>query len=381
MSSTVSDEQAAGEGTSPPGGRRSGGRRWWIAVVVAVVVIAAAVAAVAASGVIKPAPSSTGASQYKTSVATVQRQSLTSQTDLNATLDDSGTYTITNQGTGTITGLPAVGHVVRRGKVAYDLDGAPVALLYGSVPAYRTLSEGMTGPDVRELNQNLIALGYATRAELVPLRDFSAETADALERYQTALGITDPTGSLALGQAVFLPTAAKITALGTGVALGAAATAGEALLTASSTTPVATIDLGTSQEGELKPGDHVGITLPDGSYTPGVVTSVGKVATTNASGTTYVPVTVTLTRPGAAGGLSQAPVTVVVTTGNVNNVLVVPVDALLSRAGGGYSVEVIGPHGHKLVPVSVGVFDNAAGKVQVSGAGLAAGERVVVPAL
>jgi peptidoglycan hydrolase-like protein with peptidoglycan-binding domain len=364
-----------------PGGHRGAGRRRWIAVLVVVAVIAAGVVAVAVSGVFKPPSVNNGASQYRTSVATVQRQSLTSQTDLNATLDDSGSYTITNQGTGTITGLPAVGHVVRRGKVLYQIDGAPVVLLYGSAPAYQTLSEGMTGPDVRELNQNLIALGYAAKADLLPLRIFSANTAYALEQYQTALGIADPAGSLTLGQAVFLPTAAKITALETGVALGAAATAGEALMTATSTTPVATISLGTSQEGELKLGDHVSITLPDGSSTRGVVTSVGKVASTNASGVTSVPVTVSLTDPKAAGGLSQAPVTVQVTTGKVNNVLVVPVDALLSRAGGGYSVEVIGPHGHYLVPVSVGVFDNAAGKVQVSGAGLAAGQRVVVPAL
>jgi multidrug efflux pump subunit AcrA (membrane-fusion protein) len=59
----------------------------------------------------------------------------------------------------------------------------------------------------------------------------------------------------------------------------------------------------------------------------------------------------------------------------------VPVDALQARAGGGYAVEVIGPHGHHLVPVTVGIFDDAAGKVQVSGSGLAAGQRVVVPAL
>lgn len=381
MSSTVSDEQAAGAGTSRRAGGGGPGRRRWVAVVVVIVVLAAAGIAVAVSGVFKPSSSGNGASQYKTSVATVQRQTLTSQTDLSATLGDSGSYTVSNEGTGTVTGLPAVGHVVRRGKVLYQLSGAPVVLLYGPAPSYRSLSEGMTGPDVRELNQNLIALGYASRAALLPLREFSANTAYYLEKYQTALGMTAPTGSLVLGQAVFLPTEAKITAVETGVALGAAATPGEALMTASSDTPVATIDLDTSQEGEIKLGDHVGITLPDGSSTPGVVTSVGKVATTNAAGTTYVTVLVALRHPKAAGGLSQAPVTVTVTTGAVNNVLVVPVDALQARAGGGYAVEVIGPHGHHLVPVTVGIFDDAAGKVQVSGSGLAAGQRVVVPAL
>jgi peptidoglycan hydrolase-like protein with peptidoglycan-binding domain len=381
MSSTVSPEQAAGPGVAPPGGHRRGRRRWVTVLVVVVVVIAAAVGAVAVSGLFKPPSSNTGASQYKTSTATVTRQTLVSQIDLNATLGDSGSYTLSNQGSGTITWLPAVGHVVRRGKQAYGLDGAPVVLLYGNVPSYRTLSEGMSGPDVRELNQNLIALGYATHAELAPLRDFSANTAYYLELYQTALGITDPTGSLTLGQAVFLPTAAKITAWETGVALGAAVTPGEALMTATSATPVATISLDPSQEGEVKLGDHVGVTLPDGSTTPGVITAVGKVASTNAAGVTSVPVTVSLTHPRAAGGLSQAPVTVKVTTGSVKNVLVVPVDALEARSSGGYAVEVIGPHGHHLVPVTVGIFDDAAGLVQVSGAGLQAGQHVVVPAL
>jgi peptidoglycan hydrolase-like protein with peptidoglycan-binding domain len=379
MSSTVSDEQAAGAVSRRGGGGR--GRRRWVAVVVVVVVVAAAAVAVAVSGVLKPSSPTSGTSQYRTSTATVTRQTLTQQTDLSATLGDSGSYTVSNQGTGTITGLPAVGHVVRRGKVLYQLSGAPVVLLYGNAPAYQTLSEGMTGPDVRELNQNLIALGYATKANLLPLRFYSAETAYALEQYQTALGITSPTGSLTLGQAVFLPTAAKIATLETGVALGAAVTPGEALMTATSNTPVATINLDTSQEGEIKLGNHVSITLPDGSSTPGVVTAVGKVASTNASGVTSVPVTVSLTHPKAAGGLSQAPVTVQVTTGKVNNVLVVPVDALEAHAGGGYAVEVIGPHGHHLVKVTVGVFDDAAGKVQVSGPGLTAGQHVVVPAL
>jgi hypothetical protein len=62
-------------------------------------------------------------------------------------------------------------------------------------------------------------------------------------------------------------------------------------------------------------------------------------------------------------------------------VLAVPVNALVALAGGGYAVEEVDASGvHKLVAVSVGLFDDAAGMVQVSGSGLAAGQRVVVPA-
>ena len=71
---------------------------------------------------------------------------------------------------------------------------------------------------------------------------------------------------------------------------------------------------------------------------------------------------------------------VAITDRTVHNVLAVPVSALLARSGGGYAVEVVAGDGtHRLVPVRLGLFDDAAGLVQVSGPGLAAGQRVVVP--
>jgi hypothetical protein len=98
-------------------------------------------------------------------------------------------------------------------------------------------------------------------------------------------------------------------------------------------------------------------------------------------------VVVSLTTPKAAGTLNQVPVEVTITTGSVSNVLIVPVDALLAQpgkgngeAGGGYAVEVTGPGGHHLVKVTPGLFDDAAGTVQVTG-NLTLGQRVVVPGI
>jgi multidrug efflux pump subunit AcrA (membrane-fusion protein) len=86
------------------------------------------------------------------------------------------------------------------------------------------------------------------------------------------------------------------------------------------------------------------------------------------------------THPNAAGGLDQALVEVSITGQTVHDVLAVPVTALLAGSGGGYAVEVVGGDGaHRLVRVTPGLFDDAAGMVQVSGSGLAAGQRVVVP--
>ena len=381
MSGTVSSGRKAG----PDVARRRGGRSWLVAGVV-IVVVAAGVVVAAATGVFTGTGSSgpgAAGTAYRTSIATVKQQTLTSQSSLSGTLADSGSYTIVNQATGTVTALPPVGRTVRQGGVLYQVSGDPVLLLYGRVPDYRDMSEGLAGPDVREFNQDLIALGYTTRAAVLAaglgMGYFSAETTAAWEEYQTAMGVTVPSATVTLGQAVFLPTAAKISAWETGIVPGAAAAPGTALMTATSPVPQVTVNLDPSLETEIRAGDKVGIALPAGGTTTGVVTSVSKVASTNASGATTVPVYVSLDHPKTARDLSSAPVAVTVTTGSAPNALVVPVAALMARSGG-YDVEVTGPGGHHLVRVSVGLFDDAAGLVQVTG-DLSPGQHVVVPAL
>ena len=310
------------------------------------------------------------------SLAAVTRQPLQSQTSLNATLGYAGSYNVAGHGSGTITWLPAAGQVIRQGQVLYRVDnGSPVFLLYGRVPAWRALSEAMSGADVRQLNAGLVALGYATSSALSPGSDyFSAETAYALGELQEHLGVTQ-TGTLPLGQAVFLPSAIRVTTVSASLGAPAAGT----VLQASSTRRVVTIDLDAAQQSEVKVGDRVTITLPDGQAAPGVVSSVGKVATGGSTPT--VAVLVTPTDPAATGSLDQAPVQVSITTASVKDALVVPVNALLARPGG-YAVEEATAGGrHHLVPVTLGLFDDAAGLVQVTGPGLAAGQHVVVPAL
>ena len=81
---------------------------------------------------------------------------------------DGSPYAVINQAHGTYTSLPAVGQVISQGHVLYRVNNSPVVLLYGSTPAYRTLSAGASGPDVAELNSDLVALGYTTRAQLHP---------------------------------------------------------------------------------------------------------------------------------------------------------------------------------------------------------------------
>jgi multidrug efflux pump subunit AcrA (membrane-fusion protein) len=188
-----------------------------------------------------------------------------------------------------------------------------------------------------------------------------------------------PPGSLAFGQVVFEPGAIRVAQV-TG-SLGSPASG--PVLAATSDERVVMIALDVAQEQEVKAGDAVSVTLPDGTATPGVVAQVGTVASASASQqgqspVTTVPVRVTLTDPAAAGSLDQAPVTVNITTVTAKNVLAVPVSALLARSPGRYFVEVAGPRNtRRYVPVTPGIFDDTTGLVQVTGA-LAPGQRVVV---
>src|SRR5487761_406348 len=313
---------------------------------------------------------------------------------------DGSPYSVINRAQGTYTKLPALGQVISQGQVLYRVNDSPVVLLYGSTPAYRTLSDGAAGADVAELKADLVALGYATSAQLGPTSaSFWSATTTAVEKLQAALGMTQ-TGTLTLGQAVFEPTAVRVTTMS--AQLGGNTQTGETVMQATSTTRIVQVALVASQQTEVAVGDTVTITLPNNKTTPGVVSSVGAVATcpsssgsgrsnsssaapgtdTCSSGSTTPTITVDVTPsdPAATGTWDQAPVRVGITTATVPSALAVPVTALLAQSGGGYAVEVVGAGGtHHLVPVSLGLFDDADGLVQVSGSGLAVGQQVVVP--
>ena len=349
----------------------------------ALVVVIGIVAAIVAVVVANPfARTSNGPSGFvdnaaPTSLATIEQNTIRSQDPVQGTLGYAGSYSILNETSGAYTRLPSAGAVIKPGQSLYWVDGKPVVLLSGRTPAYRALSEGLTGSDVQQLNVDLVALGYATTSEIDPTSDyFSAETAYAVERLQAHFELTE-TGSLALGSVVFEPGAMRLTTVTP--TLGSRATPGSPFAQSTSTRREVAVSLDAAQQSEVRAGDRAAITLPDNSVTPGVITSVGKVASGGSSPT--VTVDVRPLDPRVTGHLDQAPVTVSITTATARNALIVPVDSLLALASGGYAVEVVGGHGvHSLVGVSPGLFDDADGLVQVTGAGLSIGERVVVPA-
>jgi hypothetical protein len=310
----------------------------------------------------------------------VTRQDITATTPVSATLGYAGSYQVRGQGGGTLTWLPSAGQVIRQGHPLYRTgDETPVVLLNGSVPAWRALEEGVTGQDVSQLNHDLVTLGDADRSEIAALGwdYFSWATSAGVAKLQSALGASVSSGWLPPGSVVFAPRALRVRQV-TG-SLGGPADG--PVLAATSDQHVVTVPLDVSRQGEVKAGDRVTVTLPGGTTTPGTVSSVGTVATPSGSGgnpVTTIPVIVILADTRAAGTLDQAPVTVNITTGTARGALVVPVTALVARSGGRYAVEVAGQgSSRRWVPVTPGIFDDASGLVQVTGA-LTPGQRVVV---
>lgn len=292
-----------------------------------------------------------------------------------------------NPGT-TYTSLPAVGAKVTQGQPLYGVGGVPVPLFYGTATLWRDLQLGVSdGPDVGELNANLIALGYGSG--LTQSDHFSDATQAAVEQWQAAIGAPQ-TGVVQLGDVVVEPGAVIVTSVTPSV--GGAVQPGATILQVTSTTRDVKVALDVGEQGQVKAGDAVTITLPNNRTTSGTVSFVGSVATTpsnngnngggnNGNTTPTIEVDITLNDPSATGNLDQAPVQVSITTASVPDGMVVPVTALLALSGGGYAVEVVGANGtHRLVAVQPGLFDDADGLVQVTGDGLRAGDRIVVPA-
>jgi len=288
---------------------------------------------------------------------------------------DGSPYAVINQAPGVYTQLPENGHKVGCGGVLYRVDDKAVVLLCGTVPAYRDLHTGDAGQDVRQLNRNLHvrAAGDA----------FTTMTEKALETLQRRMGVR-VNGSLALGDAVFLPEPVRIAKV-TG-ALGGAARPGAPVLNATSDKLHVQVNLDPSQQGEVKKGDRAQITLPGNTPVAGSVEAFGRVAQapdgpdSKAAGAT-IPTYISLDHPAKARGLDQAPVGVDITTKGVDNALSVPVTALVGKSGGGFAVEVVRAGGRReLVAVTLGLFDTGGGRVQVEG-DLRAGDSVTVPSL
>ncbi|GAB7050660.1 peptidoglycan-binding protein [Catenuloplanes indicus] len=266
---------------------------------------------------------------------------------------------------GTLTWLPPEGTVLRPGDVAYRVDDVPVVLLTGATPAFRALVPGLSGPDVRQLEENLARFGYTG---FTADRAYTANTAAAVSRWQQRIG-APRTGTVPLGHVIF--TAGDVRVGRHTVRLGEQIGAGSPYEVTAGTRSVS-FGMEPRYQRLAPVGGPATVLLSGGRQLGGTVAAV--VRPTEADGRTTV--TVTVPDQAALDG-DEADVRLVAQ--ERRDVLAVPVVALVVLDGGRYGVEVVGDGGAvTVVPVETGLF--ADGKVEIRGAGLAAGTVVSVPA-
>ena len=320
------------------------------------------------------------ASTVATATATVTRRDLAERTEVDGTLGYGDVSQVSLSSQGTVTALPALGSVIERGGAVAEVDGHAVPALFGERPLWRTLDpsapDGIAdGADVAQIEANLIALGFATEAQLGPNDTWSQATTAAVKRWQESLG-KEKTGIVSPADAVFLPGPVRVA--GHAASVGGPATG--PILDVTATTRSVTTDLDATRQDLVTVGQAVEVELPDGAIVAAHVASIATVAERgDASAPGQKPtveVTISLDDPAAGSGLDEAPVAVRIVTSAATGVLAVPVDALLALAEGGYAVERVTDAGSELVAVELGAF--ADGFVEIAG-DIAEGDHVVVP--
>jgi peptidoglycan hydrolase-like protein with peptidoglycan-binding domain len=350
-------------------------------------VVAVALAVVAGGATWAAAGSDSSGDDNATSssakpTATIQRRDLVQHETVDGTLGFADTETLYAQAPGTVTGLRKPGSVVKRGEALYWADGRPVTLMYGGVPMWRRLDRSSKGGrDIRELERNLVALGYDPDGDIEIDNEWDAATTAAVKRWQDDKGLPK-TGSVELGQIAFLPGSRRIGQVK--ATLGSMLQPGAEVVDTSSTRRAVTVDLDADKQSMVKEGDKVEVELPDGSTVDGRIETVGKVAESETDPETgqqsdpTIPVEIRLAPGVKTGGLDETPVDVALQKDRAQNALTVPVTALLALNEGGYAVEVVDAGGSThLVRVEPGLF--ADGIVQITGTGLKKGMKVVVP--
>lgn len=366
------------------------------------VCLVAAVVAGAGTWALATVPSGPGASASSGSrggtastgaTATVTRGDLTDSKVFAGTLGYGAATGVPGAAAGTITWLPRAGDVIERDGALYAVDERDVRSMYGTVPLWRDLERGLQGSDVRQLNENLAALGYdvsvddrfgprTERAVRQWQRDRGHEvtavlTADDVAFVDGAVRVASVDGRLGERIAGGAGAAAGAGGAGAGAGAGAAAGAGVAadVLQVTSTRRVVAATVPQRDAERLAVGTDVEVRVNGaGAAMPGSVVDVQP--TTSEDGGTSVDVSVSFD-PGKRTLPAAASAQVDAKGATEHDVLSVPVAALVAGAGGRYAVDVVQRDGTtERVRVEPGF--SADGRIAVTG-DLAAGDRVVVP--
>lgn len=267
---------------------------------------------------------------------------------------------------GTLTWLPEPGQVIGRDGFLYAVDERGVHAMHGTVPMWRSLERGREGTDVRQLNDNLAALGYDVARDDV----FGPRTQRAVRQWQEDRGL-EVTGVLTAADIAFVDGDVRVATVDGRLGQPAAGD----VLTVTSTKRIVTATVSQRDAERLAVGTEVQVRVNGaGDAMPGAVTDVRPAQGEDAGSKVDVAVSFeagTRQLPAAASAqVDAAGVT-------ERDVLSVPVSALVTTGSGRYAVDVVRRDGTTdRVTVTPGFV--ADGRIAVTGE-VVEGDRVVVP--
>lgn len=156
---------------------------------------------------------------------------------------------------GTVTATVEAGTVVTQGDMLYAVDTEPITALFGATPAFRTMRDGVVGPDVLQLETALAALGYDVDGLMTIDEEYTSYTASLVALWETDLGI-EADGVVALGDIVFIPEAAVVTAAP--ISVGQSTNPGQAVVLLATGEPLAGDDVAQLETALASLGYDVG---------------------------------------------------------------------------------------------------------------------------
>lgn len=367
--------------------------------------------------------------EVETTTAVAESRDLISFEEWSGALSSGTTATVSATSRGTLTSAVDVGDSIALGDIVAEIDGQPVISLYGSVPQFRELEVNTDdGADIRQLEENLVALGYDPDGTITVDENYTVNTALMVERWEIDLDLDEPDGIVSAGQIAFIEGPSEVLSR---VPVGSQMNPGLPFMTTIvlAESAYVTVAEDTDDVGELiaagveadddaeivdtvldlegaveagRPiyrterskrsielavsvdetdtfpiGQAVEVELPDGEIVDAEVTDISDVARTIQTGQESVTVVDVTIQPlvELVSDFSAGPVTIRVQDDAVLGATMIPVRALVALAEGGHAVEV---EGRGLVAVELGGFDD--GWVEISNGAIDPGEVVVVPA-
>ena len=373
--------------------------------------------------------------EVATTLVTAEQRDLERFDEWAGTLQPGPVSTVSASGRGTLTRTVSDGDTIRAGDVVAEIDGTPVVALYGTVPQFRTINiEAQPGADIRQLEENLVALGFDPDGAVTVDDTFTSATASLILAWEQDLGIAIPDGTVDAGQIAFISGPSEVTSR---TPVGSQVNAGQQILgtvtlaesgfigapneedaptfpfdvnvgdeIATDEVPAGALvtevfiedgslavvgrpvyqweaDLGSIQlavdvdeASNFEVGRPLAVELPDGQVVDASVTDLSDVARAIQNGNntvTVIDVTVQPNEP-IESIFTAGPVTIRVETDRTDGAVLVPASALIALSEGGHAVEV---DGRGLVGVELGAFDD--GWVEIADGSIDAGESVVVP--